>query len=141
MSESEKPPIQPPSPHRDRLLELVIIAVNAANDSTDGRTVQGITLAVNGLLISGKIISEKDFLLSNKTLNALDEIVEESARETTGGGKMPRSPHEFFIHLKNAKVFAFGGNPIPSQGDGAFWRVRLSSVDGFFMNTLVSSKS
>ena len=105
--------------------------------------VQGITLAVNGLLISGKIISERDFILSNGVLNTLDEITEELAREAAGFGDVERSPHEFFIHLKEAKIFAPGQKPIPNDGDGdgVFWRVKLSSVDGFLMASLAASYS
>jgi hypothetical protein len=141
MGDDDKKPVQPPSPHRDRLLELVIIAINETNNSTDGMTVQGITLAVNGLLISGKIISERDFILSNGVLNTLDEITEELAREAAGFGDVERSPHEFFIHLKEAKIFAPGQKPIPNDGDGVFWRVKLSSVDGFLMASLAASYS
>jgi hypothetical protein len=109
MGDDDKKPVQPPSPHRDRLLELVIIAINETNNSTDGMTVQGITLAVNGLLISGKIISERDFILSNGVLNTLDEITEELAREAAGFGDVERSPHEFFASsAESVGEFGFG---------------------------------
>jgi hypothetical protein len=139
MGEDDKKPVQPPSPHRDRLLEVVVVVVNGANDSTDGRTVQGITLAVNGLLISGKIISERDFVLSNETLNTVEEEIGDLASEAPGPGDVEYYiPHEFFIHLKEAKIFTPGQKPMPSDGPGIFWRVKLSSIDGFSMDTLAA---
>jgi hypothetical protein len=120
----------------ERLLSLLVACANLMGDHTDGKGTEQITLLVNGLLVSGTIISEKDFILSHPTLDALDELKGELRRETSVTDSIAQKSHDTFIHLKNAKVFTPGQPPIPGGGDGVFWRVRISSVNGFCQGSL-----
>jgi hypothetical protein len=46
----------------------------------------------------------------------------------------------YFIHLRNAHIFAPGQPPIPTSPHGTFWRGRLASVDGYFLGRLMQGE-
>jgi hypothetical protein len=108
---------------------------------------QSITLQVGGLIITGLIISRRDYFAG------LDESLKSAAKGLTQGSdeignRMQRSgdlsppsstaePEQRgdkceYIHLRDCQIFLGGGLVIPS-GHGTLWRGRLDSVDGFFL--------
>lgn len=102
----------------------------------------GITLNVKGTIVSGILITEEEYFkgITQETANAdngelfaqvLSEI-DNFMKEATPEKKILLSK---FIHLKNAKYFFSGADPIPSNR-GIYWRGRLSEVDGFSFGNL-----
>lgn len=55
----------------------------------------------------------------------------------TGDGAIDLPPEPTFIHLRDARVFAPGQSPLPSNG-GVLWRGRLGQIDGFSIGQLRS---
>ncbi|MEM8487272.1 MAG: hypothetical protein AAF564_17095 [Bacteroidota bacterium] len=89
------------------------------------------TLAVNGAVLSGRIIGQQSYLLKirkqfnshvhEENMPGLLEILglfEEVSAETD----------EMFLHLEEAAIL--DGTPAPQRTEG-FWRIRLSEIDGF----------
>jgi len=110
----------------DFFLELILAMAE------DGKEVP-ITLNVKGLVISGLVISAgaynqsfgkgsfKETVLKLKESGQLDFLDSEP--------EPPKSEVYEYIHLKNAKIYASGQQPIPA--DGMLWRGRISSIDGY----------
>jgi len=122
-------------PFHDGVLELVVDLINRIEEQSDGRVSEGITLCVKGMLISGIIISRKEFLRSHPVVDEIGESIDRLQNE----GKIPKPSENdpiCFIHLKNARVFAPGAPPIPTDKNGTYWRGRLDSIDGFFLGRL-----
>lgn len=105
----------------------------------------GITLVVGGSVVSGILISGKKFFeeIGNATL-AMSEI-EGDIQSVLGNGwkqytsiyDAPKNapddwqgPPTGFIHLKDARFFAPGQQPIPTR-QGLLWRGKLEAIDGF----------
>jgi hypothetical protein len=102
----------------------------------------GITLSVNGCLLSGKLISGDkcvDLIMNTfatglrsaghiKVADAVDKGVEASKPQKEEQAK------PIYIHLKDVRFF-YGGQPV-SPDQGFFWRGKLSSVDGFAIGSL-----
>jgi len=127
----------PPVPQLDGLLYVLVGVVNAANNKTDGTTPLEVTLLVKGTIVSGTIVSRRDYVLANPVLESIDEVIESEAKKDGS----PRPASKDFIHLKDARIFAPGQPPIPSTDPtGFFWRIRLSSVDGFTVGGLKVTK-
>lgn len=108
----------------------------------------GITLHINGTIITGNLISQKQY--AEGVVNSLREPMENAFKMHSDSildafsrvGEMPNGrpseeggPIQFeFIHLSEAKLFA-GTNLIPTD-DGVLWRGKLTSVDGFSFGRL-----
>jgi len=115
------------------------ILVSMAN-STPGVGLP-IVLTVRGLVISGELISGKTYheQFAQEMGTSFRSILDDDAVARIEEG-YSRPAHLYdseaslktivFIHLRNAKIFGPGQQPIPS-GQGMLWRGRLSSVDGF----------
>ncbi len=89
------------------------------------------TLAVNGAVLSGRIIGQQSYLLKirkqfnshvhEENMPGLLEILglfEEVSAET----------EEMFLHMEEASLL--DGTPATQRTEG-FWRIRLSEIDGF----------
>ena len=114
----------------DALLQLVTEAGTKIDDAHDGRVGQPITLLFGGMLVSGTIISVKEYMHSHVILDAID------AGELKGFASPPGGfEHTEFIHLKRAE-FLVPGHPPVSTPAGIFWRGRLDRVDGFWVGGL-----
>jgi hypothetical protein len=125
----------------DRLLALLVSCADEAGIEI------GITLNVNGLMISGNIVSRTTFLEGtaqaiarggspSNTRSGLQDIFTNAAEESRhiieSSGVVGTTP--LFIHLKNA-IF-FPSKTSISSAQGYWWRGRLTSVDGFFLGAL-----
>jgi hypothetical protein len=126
----------------------------------------GVTLAIHGMLVSGEIVSANEYYRgltgNNDELVALLATVEprseeeeppqyvfvkneqemhgltaEIARRQDNDGDDLRQ----YVHLRTVRFFLSGGNapPLPTgeaSGPSAYFRARLSSVDGFMAGRL-----
>lgn len=125
----------------DWMLEML---VDMANDGLE----TGITLQVSGFLVSGSLVSGKQYFEgigteygnavpgeSGQTLKAsfssLGNIYADLDHAKKKGIKVP-TPN--YIHLKEARFFHTGA-PIPGNR-GVWWRGRLSEVAGFALGSL-----
>jgi hypothetical protein len=107
----------------------------------------GVTLHVNGLMITGKLISGATYWMSSARdlrersvgsrdlLEAMAESMEHIAAEyrETLGEEVQSHRMDGFVHLKDARTVTAQG-PLPR--DGAFWRGRLDCIDGFTLGEL-----
>jgi hypothetical protein len=116
----------------DRMLEYAIAVALGVGDKTDGRLEYQITLSVSGLLITGQIISGRDFMQSVDSFTGVEDSFTNEPVEGT-----PLKPIDTgFIHLKNARLFQ-GGQSVPpsiATNSGSFWRIKTESVDGFSLS-------
>lgn len=104
-----------------------------------------LTLTVGGNLVSGTLISEADYFeqLASDFSGALPESVRETAKEMIKSLQPPAvvdgedKVHRQFVHMKNAQVFTNASGPITTQG--ALWRGKVSSVEGFSLGSITSS--
>jgi hypothetical protein len=115
-------------------LETLASVVCASKGKTSAGI--GITLVVNGMLISGDLISKGSFFdeEGNESLKALQDKLIQTAKDhnlNDVDGVEPDYEFEPTLYLKNAKYFS-GGNQIPTNG-GALITVDLNSVDAFSM--------
>ena len=110
----------------------------------------GITLHVHGQMITGRLISGATYWAESaadlraggqgptELLEAMAESMEQVADEyrrmyaedATDGDDPAMAA---FLHLRNAHTLGPQG---PTPTDGAFWRGRLSSIDGFTFGEL-----
>ncbi|MGE6123915.1 gas vesicle accessory protein GvpU [Aeromonas rivipollensis] len=118
-------------------LANIVSFVNKTNINID------ITLTVGGTLLSGRLISGKEYFesvaegLNNSSPaegtvgNLLAEYMSNVAKEqySDGGDASITS----FIHLANAQHFS-GVTPIPTKG--TYWRGRLCDVSGYSFGSL-----
>ncbi|SIQ75323.1 hypothetical protein SAMN05880590_1079 [Rhizobium sp. RU35A] len=113
----------------------------------------GITLTVNGVIISGMLIGGKKYFEElSKTMKAasrapddISDALGDSWKQFTAIYEKPEdAPEDWqpgpvgYIHLKNARFYAPGQAPIPGN-QGVLWRGKLSSVDGFTIGSLSPS--
>lgn len=109
-----------------------------------------ITLFVSGLTISGQLASGHKYFEGLK--ENLTQFFGDHANELSGVIKDLSSPGDIYlqlketgnssppqyIHLRCAKIFSPGQLPLPAEG--AWWRGRLASVDGFLFGSLAAGK-
>ncbi|MBI5395930.1 MAG: hypothetical protein HZA91_11590 [Verrucomicrobia bacterium] len=125
---------------RDNLLFILIAATERAECSPTDWPGIPITLTVGGLLISGKLISHRQYmeLLGGGSMKEyIDRILDSRQRAA-----FAQSTDEF-IHLASARfVHGITNDSKPfSVGDGLPWRGKLDSVDGFVLGELVAPPS
>ena len=109
---------------KDPILELM---VKYAEDNYE----VAVTLVVQGLLITGTVISKEKYLKENHVTNMMANSIREPARTYN------LDPRRRFIHLKDAQYFMPGNSPIPSDG-GTVCRVSLADVAAFNFGLLKS---
>lgn len=118
--------------------------VNVANRSS---MEVGITLQVSGMLVSGSLVSGKEYFEGfgtifssafsdpelaasiKKSVSSQGDIYADDDDEG-GDQSLPQ-----FIHLKNARFFNTAGRPIPGNC-GVWWRGRICEVGGFSLGSL-----
>lgn len=100
-----------------------------------------ISLTIGGSLVTGVLISVEtyfDQLIAgfvgasdggkNSGAVAMTELL--TSRKPPGGSPIASQ----FLHLRDARIFNGGIDPIP--GNGTLWRGKISSVDGFFFGVV-----
>jgi hypothetical protein len=149
-NELDENPTQVPDPtaeqihfhSRDWLLCNVVEMLNGAEEKISF----GVTLMVNGLIVSGNLIGGKEYFERYGEFWAANFGAGENAdkmREyfagpaSLYGAEGTGSGDPSFIHLKDAKAFMSGGSPIPNN-QGVLWRGKISSVDAFYFGNLMA---
>jgi hypothetical protein len=96
----------------------------------------GVTLIVDGFLVSGYIISYRRFSeyhpLTKMFIEQQDKLLSKppTDKEAEQDQEMPN-----FIHLRDAKFFTPGQRPIPAK-DSLCCRIALDKVSGFHFGNL-----
>jgi hypothetical protein len=119
-----------------------------------------ITLFVSGAMVSGQLVSGhryfgeglasalKQFFgkAGDEAKTAIEHLTsakeiylkeQKEQKDENADDKVKRPPQ--YIHLREARVFTAGQEPIPTEG--AWWRGRLSSVDAFHFGSLQFKKN
>ena len=108
-----------------------------------------ITLFAGGLIVSGQLTSGHKYFeglgvqlkqFFGKSTEHTDDVIKyftQPAEIYLKDNKKEKTPPPQYIHLREAKVFTPGQQPIPSEG--SWWRGRLISIDGFHFGTLSAS--
>lgn len=110
----------------------------------------GVTLAVGGSIISGILVSGKTYFAelgetlkgASKSEGDMQSVLGEAWKGYTALYEKPEGapddwvvPPAGYIHLRNARYFAPGQPPVPTN-QGVLWRGKLSAVDGFSIGNL-----
>lgn len=117
----------------------IVLQMLASTSTKEGEKPLFITLAVNGFLLSGRVIT-REMWMEKADLKIgvpdLDLSSIESPPIVTGQftNELPQ-----FIHLTGAKYFSTGFNPVP-MNEGVNVRVDLNAVTGFFFGQLSPEK-
>ncbi|MFY4776283.1 gas vesicle accessory protein GvpU [Metabacillus sp. RGM 3146] len=115
----------------DPILEAYIVAANHDDFTLD------ITLSVNGLLVSGTLISAWEYFDKLSALfekgTSISRDLSERFKKASELGRNSNSTA--FIHLKDTRIFCGDENPTPS-GSVFLWRGKLDQVDGFFIGKI-----
>ncbi|MEL3972165.1 gas vesicle accessory protein GvpU [Rossellomorea oryzaecorticis] len=124
--------------NKDAILEFFVQAANKHDFTLD------ITLNVNGAVVTGTLVSAKDYFdaLSENFEDGSDvaQKLSEELAKASESVEESGSSEANFIHLKNTKVYCGDSKPTPSKGK-ILWRGKLSEVDGFFLGKISESKS
>ncbi|PPA70835.1 gas vesicle accessory protein GvpU [Jeotgalibacillus proteolyticus] len=123
---------------KDNIIEFFVQAANKHDFSLD------ITLNVKGSVISGTMISAKDYFdeLSeafedgNEVAQKLSEQLAKAGESVESNG----SEEAHFVHMKNTKVYIGDNKSTPSRGK-ILWRGKLSEIDGFFLGKISDGSS
>lgn len=134
-----------PSAEADWFLQSLVSMANQSNIEI------GITLQVSGMLVSGSLVSGKQYFegFANDFVTpfANDPETANAIKDSFGAyGEIysqpkegePDRPAPQFVHLKNARFFNTAGNPIPGN-KGVWWRGRICEVGGFTLGSLSSN--
>jgi hypothetical protein len=128
----------------DWFLQHLVELVN----STDGFGF-GITLLVDGFLVSGTLVSGKKYF-SGFTKDFAQGLSDgggdgKQAKELFAGFSKiydtkvaagdPNNPGPSYLHLADAHFYETSDRPVPANR-GVWWRGRLSCVSGFTLGTL-----
>ena len=112
---------------------LLLVVSNLAEADVPVET--DITLVVGGFLISGSVVSAKKYFTHNAVVTMagmIEQIKSEAARQENNKTEPLKTN---FIHLKDARYYTPGQNPIPSN-TGVFCRISLDAISGFSFGRL-----
>ncbi|MCC8537358.1 gas vesicle accessory protein GvpU [Xanthomonas axonopodis pv. poinsettiicola] len=129
----------------DWYLQKLVGIANASN------TQFGITLFVEGVIVSGQLVSGKQYFEAfaqefSAAFPGSDEEKEDirlafashasiyDAAADDDDGQQSSAPPQF-IHLIDARCFSPGGQPLPSNR-GVLWRGKVNAVSGFTLGSL-----
>jgi hypothetical protein len=139
-----QPDLMPDPP--DTVLQLMVGSINNLSEPIEDGS--PINLFVQGILLSGQIITDWQWQATGSSLEAMIAgILKEKrdrVRRLRGRVLAELTPEEHeealaapaFIHLKNCRVFM--PQPVPSSGD-LYWRGRLSDISGWSYGQLTRS--
>lgn len=93
-----------------------------------------VTLMVNGMLVTGFIISPEKWLKHCPDAAAVDAAFARAFAKQEGAAQDEGATDDLsldYIHLRDAKYYVPGQTLFPSEGAGLFVRILLDAVDGF----------
>lgn len=120
----------------DFLLQMVVKLSTTFSDATDRRIETGITLHVGGLLVTGHIITARDFLMDHPLTDKMLEVKEMLDKREPSEKQGEENDLPEFIHLRDAHFLVPGQRPIPTNDAGVFWRGRIADIAGFSFGIL-----
>ncbi|MGP1909674.1 gas vesicle accessory protein GvpU [Metabacillus sp. JX24] len=122
---------------KDSVLEFFVGASNKHGFALD------ITLNVNGAVVSGTMISAKEYFDTlSETFEDGSEVAQNLSEQLSRASESIEengSGEAHFIHLKNTKVYIGDSKSTPSKGQ-IIWRGKLSEVNGFFLGKISDAK-
>lgn len=107
----------------------------------------GLTLHLEGVIVSGSLVSGKKYfeMFAQEFADSYpgNDEIKESIRQALASPASiydkqdteVEAPPPHFIHLVNARSFAPGNSPLPSNR-GVLWRGKINAVSGFSLGTL-----
>lgn len=119
----------------DWFLELLVKFVNT------GFPPVAVTLTVGGTIVSGYLISAKDYFeaFADEFTSSWpdDPIADEIKGQFKKFGVVPKKEQNRFnyIHLRDARFF-HPGQPAMPGNRGVLWRSRIAAIDGFCLGQL-----
>ncbi|MFC0274774.1 gas vesicle accessory protein GvpU [Metabacillus herbersteinensis] len=118
---------------KDSVLEFFVHATNKHSFSLD------ITLNVKGAVISGTMVSAKEYFETlSETFEDGSEIAQKLSEQLSQASEAVDSSvgtEVHFLHLKNTKVYCGDSKSTPSRGQ-ILWRGKLNEIDGFFLGKI-----
>jgi hypothetical protein len=124
----------------DSLLELIVKLGLEADRTSEDSGAFSIILQCGGVLISGRVISERDFILANPVTELVGQLPTHLVHQ---GSEAPVPLIESlerkteYVHLRDATFLVPGQTPWPDPP--VFWRARLSSIEGFTIGSVRKS--
>jgi len=94
-----------------------------------------ITLLVGGFLVSGFVVSYDKYVQHHQTTSGIDLAIKEFVAEDS----KPNEKTINYIHLRDAKYYIPGANPIPGNM-GVFVRIPLDVIQGFSFGKLEAER-
>lgn len=133
----------PPVVHVDWFLQQLVGIVNSSNISV------GITLCVDGGVISGQLISVQKYyakfgeLFASGFPSGGEELREVYAKygENLSPDQMKNQPPPQFINLEDAHYVTPSGQTPTSNSGGLLWRGRIAAVSGWSLGALRTSEN
>jgi len=108
---------------------FIELATEFRGDMEEGSMVH----TLGGFIEDNKQVYENYDLTTKKDNEASEGRQDEASEDDEGNNLSPPPP--MYIHLRNAKIFAPGQNPIPGNS-GVLWRGRISEINGFSIGSL-----
>lgn len=121
--------------NKDGILEAFVSQANENGFALD------ISLLVEGAIVSGTLVSAEDYYKALiESFKEGNDVAKEFSEQFAEASKSSKSAEggANFIHLKEARIFLNGSNPIPSEGT-TLWRGRLTEVDSFFLGRITEA--
>lgn len=143
--------------HVDWFLQMLVGLANSWN------LIIGITLNVGGTLISGDLVSGREYFedfaknfvdgfaagvkgVDPETVSAMEVSLKkladmypdrtvEKKKEEEEEEALRTTDRPTYIHLRDARIYHPAGAPIPAN-QGVWWRGRLEAVDGFILSRI-----
>lgn len=123
---------------RDPYLEFI---VRLGED--DNPLESAITLAVDGFLLSGFVISRRKYMAHHPMMEQLQSAIDKAEADDKAAnaekGEPAKVPEDDgkrnFLHLRDAKYFHPSGTPIPDNGP-LFVRVQIKHVSAYSFGSL-----
>ena len=123
---------------KDNILEFFVNAANKHDFSLD------ITLNVNGAVITGTMVSAKEYFDTLSEIfedgNEVSQMLSEQLSRAGDSAQADGGSEANFIHMKETKVYCGDSKPTPSKGD-ILWRGKLSEVNGFFLGKIYDNSN
>ena len=110
----------------------------------------GITLNVNGLLVTGFLISQRAYFegltervkstsSDSETKGVLEHFLGELKEVALRDSQNVKTGFSPFIHLRNVKIYPSEGRGMPTFGE-ALWRGDIRAINGFSLGEMVPTQ-